>query len=360
MGTFKALLKGAMLGAGALYFFDPRMGNRRRALVADKARRLSRNLACGVDAGVRDTGNRVRGLVHDVGSFVASGEWPSGHERPRQMTERCPLAMSPGTRMVAAGIGTALMANCLARRTLSAALWGTFGFAMFAKAIDAGPRGVPVEKTLDIDAPPDKVFDFLTHPNNWMRVSDIVTKVEVFDDGRFAKTLLIAGVPLRFEERFVRCKENRLIETESEPSSVMKFDKHMMLEEIGNSSTRVRLSFHYHPPGGTLGDAVASVFGIDAKSVLTDLLMRAKYFLETGREPHDSVCRRRHHAGHLHAAGNGSRRSSESVAMHGAGAPTEDLRRPGVCSFEQSTPWPESEATVSSDVSSEHFPTAMD
>src|SRR5437763_15664047 len=116
---------------------------------------------------------------------------------------------------------------------------------MFAKAVDAGARGVLVQKTLDIDAPPDKVFDFFTHPNNWLRVSDVVTNVEVFDDGRFAKTLLIAGIPLRFEERFVHCKNNCLIETQSEPSSVMKFDKHMTLEEVDNGRTRLRMLFHY-------------------------------------------------------------------------------------------------------------------
>jgi hypothetical protein len=205
----------------------------------------------------------------------------------------------------------------------------------------------------------DKVFDFLTHPRNWIRVSDVCTNVEVFDDSRFAKTLLIAGIPLRFEERFVQCKENCLIETESEPGSAMKFDKHMTLEEV-NQGTRLRVSFHYHPPGGALGDAVASAFGIDAKTVLTDLLMRAKYFLETGREPHDSVCSRRHHALHEHVGGDGSIRGATTGTMHGAGAPMEDVRRPGVASFEQSMPWPNSEEVASAEVPGEHFPTAMD
>jgi hypothetical protein len=136
----------------------------------------------------------------------------------------------------------------------------------------------------------------------------------------------------------------------------MKFDKHMTLEEV-NHGTRLRMSFHYHPPGGALGHAVASAFGIDAKTVLTDLLMRAKYFLETGREPHDSVCSRRHHADHQHSQGDDG---SQTGTMHGAGAPMEDVRRPGVASFEQSTPWPRSEEAVSSEVPSEHFPTATD
>jgi hypothetical protein len=128
MGTFKAFLKGALLGAGAIYFFDPRLGKRRRSIVADQVRRLSRKASCAVDAGVRDLGNRTRGVAHDVGSFVGRGEWPNSQQRQTNMMERCPLGMSPGARLVSAACGTALMANCVARRTLSAALWGTFGF----------------------------------------------------------------------------------------------------------------------------------------------------------------------------------------------------------------------------------------
>jgi len=247
------------------------------------------------------------------------------------------------------------------RRTPSAALWGTFGFAMFAKAVDAGPRGVAVEKTLDIDAPPEKVFDFFTHPNNWLRVSDMVTNVEVFDDGRFAKTLLIAGIPLRFEERFIRCKENCLIETRSEPSSVMKFDKHLTLEEVGEGCTRLRMSFHYHPPGGAMGHAIASVFGIDAKTVLTDLLVRAKYFLETGREPRDATSRRKSQvSGQRPSFASGSNHGDHAGQLRGAGAPTDDVRQPGITGFEQSTPWPESEVAAPVESRGEPFPAAID
>jgi uncharacterized membrane protein len=354
MGTSNAFLKGALVGAGTLYFFDPRMGNRRRALVADQFRRLTRKAECAVDAGVRDLRNRTQGFVHDVESFADHGNWPGSQQRSSQMA---PRSMPPAARLASAACGTALMANCLVRRTPSAALWGTLGFVMFGKAIDAGPKGILVEKTLDIDAPREKVFDFFTHPNNWMRVSDVVTNVEVFDDGRFAKTLLIAGIPLRFEERFVHCKDNCLIETKSEPSSVMKFSKHMTLEEMGNGCTRLRMSFHYHPPGGRIGHAIASAFGIDAKTVLTDLLIRAKYFIETGREPHDAMSRRKSQVQDFGSNQGNGRPGSQ---MQGAGAPAEDIRQPSTTPIEQPSPWPESETVGSPAVSSEHFPAAID
>ena len=44
-----------------------------------------------------------------------------------------------------------------------------------------------------------------------------VTNVEVFGDGRFAKDMMIAGMPVRFEERFIRMEKDHLLETHSEP-----------------------------------------------------------------------------------------------------------------------------------------------
>jgi uncharacterized membrane protein len=360
MGTTKAFLTGTLLGAGAVYFFDPRTGNRRRTMAADQFRSLSRKAACAADAGIRDLGNRAQGVVHIAESFVESGQWPTSRRPQRQGSGKYPGGMGPGARLIAAACGTALMANCLARRTPSAVLLGTLGFGLFAKAVDAGPRGVHIEKTLDIDAPVDKVYDFFTHPQNWLRVSDSVTDVEVFDEGRFAKTMLVGGIPMRFEERFVRCKDKCLLESESEPGSAMKFCKQMKFEEIESGCTRVRMSFYYHPPGGTLGHAVATVFRIDAKTLLDDLLMRAKYFLETGREPHDAIARRKSQARPSEASSDGSHRGGASSELHGAGAPAEDVRRPGVRGFEQPSPWPESEEVASAEMPGEHFPTALD
>ena len=114
MGIVKALLGGAALGAGAMYFLDPRLGNRRRAMAADQLRRLSRQTNEGVDAGLRDLGNRGQGLLHELGSILA----PSVG-RHHRVTNRS-FQWSPGPRLVAAACGTALMGNCVACRTPSA------------------------------------------------------------------------------------------------------------------------------------------------------------------------------------------------------------------------------------------------
>jgi uncharacterized membrane protein len=225
-----------------------------------------------------------------------------------------------------------------------------------------GQQGIHVEKTMEIDAPAEKVFDFFAHPENYLRISDVVTNVEVFGDGRFAKEMAIAGVPVRFEERFVRCEENELIETHSEPRSALQYCKQLKFEPAGDHHTRLHLHFWYHPPGGVIGHAAATLFGFDPKSVLTELLMRAKFFLETGREPHDAVARRTTKAKRPAAMASAAHRAEHDEAIpRGPGAPMEDVRRPGMNDFETQSPWPPSTDVEPRPAEpSGHFPTAID
>jgi uncharacterized membrane protein len=256
------------------------------------------------------------------------------------------------------------MANCAVCRTPASILAGTLGFGLFAKAIDPGPGGIHVTKSMEINAPTDKVFDFFSHPENYLRISDVVTNVRLFGDNRFAKDIAIAGIPVHFEERFVCLEPNNCIETRSEPASAVQYTKQLRLEEIGEGRTRLHLHFNYHPPGGAIGNAIASAFGIDAKSLLTDLLMRAKFFLETGREPHDAVCHRSGRSHQQQQSGNGrnqKNREFSSNSPHGPGAPASDVHRAGIRDFPGESPWPEStEGRPDLAGAPGHFPPTID
>jgi uncharacterized membrane protein len=247
------------------------------------------------------------------------------------------------------------MANCAVCRTTSSMLLGALGLGLVAKALGGKPD-VHVERTMEIHAPIDQVFEFFANPENYLRVSDAITNVELLGGGRFAKSIAMAGLPIRFEERFTCCEKNRRIETRSEPSSPIRYTKQMRFEQVGEHHTRLHMHFCYSPPGGELGHAVASFVGLDAQSLLNDLLMRAKNFLETGREPHDATARRRQ-AAHGH---NGSAKPKRE-APQGPGAPVSDVQRLAIRESSVS-PWPksaESGLAPRFDVTTP-FPTAMD
>jgi uncharacterized membrane protein len=358
MGTTRAFLAGTAIGAGAMYFFDPRMGSRRRAMFEDQMRRLSRQASCGCDTGMRDLGNRTQGVLHDFGELVQHGRWPIRQHRGQRS------GWSPAARLIAATCGGALMANCLARRTPGAILLGTLGFGLFARSMASGPKGIHIQRTIEIHAPVEKVYDFFWRPENYPRISDVIANVELFGNGRFAKDMLIAGVPYRFEERFYRCEKNHVLESRSEPDSAMRYCKQMIFEDVGDGWTRLHAHFNYHPPGGTLGHAFASVIGIDPKSILIDLLMRTKFYLETGREPHDALGRRK--AKTTADQPTDERQQGERL-MHGPGAPTDDVLRPSIRETGHPATWPppanwlpESPEPPLPQPSSAQFPTPMD
>lgn len=62
----KTLVASIGLGAGLMYFFDPQHGERRRALVRDKANRFVNNIDESIDIAVEDARNRARGVLSEM------------------------------------------------------------------------------------------------------------------------------------------------------------------------------------------------------------------------------------------------------------------------------------------------------
>ncbi|MEX2139912.1 MAG: CBS domain-containing protein [Pirellulales bacterium] len=82
MNKAMAMCRGAALGAGLMYFFDPRQGARRRALIRDACVRLSNETRQALDVTRRDMGNRLQGLKSEVTSyFSGSSSEPVGDEQ---------------------------------------------------------------------------------------------------------------------------------------------------------------------------------------------------------------------------------------------------------------------------------------
>jgi hypothetical protein len=74
----KTLLTSIGLGAGLMYFYDPTRGNRRRAMLRDKAHSIRRRSDDAIDVALRDMRNRARGFFADMMSMVSeegSPDW---------------------------------------------------------------------------------------------------------------------------------------------------------------------------------------------------------------------------------------------------------------------------------------------
>jgi uncharacterized membrane protein/gas vesicle protein len=444
MGKLNALLTGAIVGAGAVYFLDPRLGRQRRKLAGDQMIRLSRRAARGIDAAMRDISNRSQGIAAELGSLVTphdvsddvlcehirsvAGRYVSnpsalevdvcdgcvelcgpvlrdeasglvravgsirgvrgvnnrlqlhesrgnisalqgtGRRRGESTFDVLQSNWAPGTRLIALGGGTLLMANGLLCRTPGSMLLGTLGLGLLARAlanmdtgrtfgVTGGQRAININKTIEIAAPAEKVFDFFSTPENYLRISDIVTDARSLGGGRFTKEMTIGGIPFHFEERFTRTQQGELLESRSEPGSALQYMKQLRFERVGNDRTRLHILFSYNPPGGVVAHAVASVLGFDPKTLLDDLMMRAKIFLETGREPHDATGRRRQ------VADQGGRASpsvqGERQFPRGPGAPSGDVHTASR-GEEPTSPWPPAASpTPQSEEIAGRFPPAI-
>ena len=65
--NFSAFLRGAAIGAAAMYMLDPDKGRRRRALARDKAQRFVNDASDLLGAAAKDVGNRVQGVQATAG-----------------------------------------------------------------------------------------------------------------------------------------------------------------------------------------------------------------------------------------------------------------------------------------------------
>jgi hypothetical protein len=124
------LVGGVGLGAGLMYFFDPESGRRRRALVSDQLVGALRRINGGEQNAPGDDGRPSQGLEAEIRSWL-DAEHDSGNRQGglNPFEEN----WTQTTRLVAGALGCGLMANCLAQRTLPAALLGTLGFGLFMR-----------------------------------------------------------------------------------------------------------------------------------------------------------------------------------------------------------------------------------
>ena len=69
-----AALGGLGAGAALMYLLDPDRGNRRRALIRDKAFSINKRTRRMIAGKAEDLGNRAKGLIHEAKSTLTHPE----------------------------------------------------------------------------------------------------------------------------------------------------------------------------------------------------------------------------------------------------------------------------------------------
>jgi uncharacterized membrane protein len=208
---------------------------------------------------------------------------------------------SPTTRLLAGAAGGALTVYAAKRRGLAGTAIGSIGLAMLSRAmtnvevkrlvgIGAGPRTIHIEKTINIEAPIEEVFEFWTHHEKFPQFMSRVREVRKIGDRKYHWVVAgPAGVSVEWDAEITRLVPNQSIAFKSLPGSAIKQVGTIHFTPIAVGDTCVDIRLSYNPPAGAIGHLVAMLFGADPKKEMDEDLMRMKSFIETGRVPHDAA-----------------------------------------------------------------------
>lgn len=224
-----------------------------------------------------------------------------GAPRPGQRFELLQENWSPAARLLASATGGCMAAWGAARRDWLGALVGTAGMGLLARGltnrnlkqltgVGHGGHLVDVHKTINVDAPRERVFELWTRYENFPRFMSGVREVRDLGDGRSHWVVEgPAGVPVGWDAEITSLVPGHLMSWKSLPGSAVRNAGTIHFEGNENGGTRVTVQLSYEPPAGALGHLAAMLFGADPKSRMDEDLLRVKTFIETGKVPHDAA-----------------------------------------------------------------------
>jgi len=278
------LLVGLAVGAGMIYYLDPRDGATRRNRLTARMRNLlsklgDEGLTRGVDSWRTSRRRALRGhygaRAGDIGGLEAANLESSDAEG------RLPQALALGLLLAAWGL---TRPGAIGLGVRAAGL----GFVMSRlKQRPETPdvaverrRTVDIQKTLRIEAPVDQVYAFWRDYRNFPRFLPSVRQVEDLGAGRSRWVLDGPAGPLEWNAMITVEAPGALLAWRSEPGAVLENAGAVRFSREG-TGTRLDLRFCYNPPTRA-GVAVAELFGADPRAQLNQDLGRLKSLLESG------------------------------------------------------------------------------
>jgi uncharacterized membrane protein len=278
------LLVGLAVGAGMIYYLDPRAGTSRRLRLADRVRDLLSELSD--DGRTRGLGRRreTRRPLSGTGHYGARAGDIGGLEAAN-------LGGATWGRHLgnAAAVALALAVWGLTRRGLVGMGVRTLGTGLFMSRLKDAVAPVPakerrrtvdIQKTLRIEAPVERVYAFWRDYGNFPLFLSGVRRVDDLGAGRSRWVVDGPAGSLEWTSAITVEAPETLLAWRSEPGAILENAGAVRFSREG-TGTRIDLRFCYNPPTGA-GAAVAELFGADPRAQLNQDLGRLKSLLESG------------------------------------------------------------------------------
>jgi len=147
-----------------------------------------------------------------------------------------------------------------------------------------GERGIKVEKSVTISRTPEELFRFWRNFENLPRFMNHLEAVRVTGENRshwVAKAP--AGMTVEWDAEVYNEKPDELIAWRTlEGADVDSAGSVRFEQDAGGHGTVVRVTLKYDPPGGSIGAAIARLFGENPEQQIDEDLRRFKQLMETG------------------------------------------------------------------------------
>jgi uncharacterized membrane protein len=208
---------------------------------------------------------------------------------------------SPARRLLSTLGGSALLAYGIRRGDWAGAALGTVGAGLCARGatnrglkrlvgIGRGRHAVDFQKTINIKAPVNVVYDFWTNLENFPRFMSRVR--EVVNRGNGVSHWVMegpGGMPVECDAVITKYIPNRVLAWKSLPGTGIESAGHIRFDSNPDDSTRVDMRLSYKPPMGAIGHAAAELFGADPERQMDADIMRMKNLIEGANPPHHAA-----------------------------------------------------------------------
>lgn len=150
------------------------------------------------------------------------------------------------------------------------------------EAIQPAGSGFEAERTIDIQASPENVYDVWSRYENFPHFMSHV--IDVRDLGNQRSHWVVqgpAGSDVEFDAQLTAADRPHRLAWQSEPGATVHSEGAVTLVPQGGG-TRATVRMSWKPPAGALGQGIAVLTGADPATALDEDLRRMKQFIERG------------------------------------------------------------------------------
>src|SRR5207249_4704773 len=116
----------------------------------------------------------------------------------------------------------------------------------------AGRAAIQVQKTIEVYAPAEEVFELWSNPENFPRFMSHVREVRRLENSRYHWVVTgPAGVSVSWDSEITQLVPNELLAWRSAPGSIIG-NAGIIRFPPGDGATRIHVRVSYNPPGGAL------------------------------------------------------------------------------------------------------------